>query len=92
MQQTPPTPRSRQQTTSVPARDVPPNRTFVLHLDADTELPRRVIGRVEHVASGRVTRVASVGELGTVIAEGLRQHVAGTEGESSQLAKGRKQW
>lgn len=39
---------------------LPPDRAFVLHLDARALPPRRMLGRVEHVASGRVAHVTSL--------------------------------
>jgi len=43
--------------------DLPPDRAFVLHLDARARLPRDLVGRVEHVTSGRVAHVTSLREL-----------------------------
>ena len=77
MQRKPTTPRSRQRTASGPALELPPDRAFVLHLDARAQPPRRVIGRVEHVTSGRVTHVTSLRELLAFLAEVLRQQAAG---------------
>jgi hypothetical protein len=56
---------------------LPPDRAFVLHLDARAQPPRRVIGRVEHVTSGRVTHVSSLRELLSFLADVLGQHPAG---------------
>jgi len=67
------TPRSRRRTSPGPAPELPPNRAFVLHLDARAQPPRRVIGRVEHVTSGRVTHVATLRELMNFLADVLRQ-------------------
>ena len=50
-----------------------PERAFVLHLDARARLPRRLLGRVEHVTSGRVARVSSLRELITLLAEVLAE-------------------
>jgi hypothetical protein len=77
MQRNPHTPRSHPRTTSGLALELPPDRAFVLHLDARAQLPRRVIGRVEHVTSGRVTHVTSLRELLAFLADVLRQQVAG---------------
>jgi hypothetical protein len=85
------TPRSHQRRTSGPALELPPERAFVLHLDARAQPPRRVIGRVEHVTSGRVTHVSSLRELLTFLADVLRQQVAATDGQPSQLSKERGQ-
>lgn len=56
---------------------MPPDRAFVLHLDARAQPPRRVIGRVEHITSGRVTHVSSLRELLSFLADVLDQHPAG---------------
>ena len=56
---------------------MPPDRAFVLHLDVRAEPPRRVIGRVEHVTSGRVTHVTSLRELMSFLADVLDQQAAG---------------
>jgi hypothetical protein len=40
-----------------------PDRAFVLHLDMHALPPRRMRGRVEHVASGRVAHITSLGGL-----------------------------
>jgi hypothetical protein len=77
MQRKPNTPRSPQPTTSGLVLELPPDRAFVLHLDARAQPPRRVIGRVEHVTSGRVTHVTSLRELLAFLADVLRQQVAG---------------
>jgi hypothetical protein len=68
-----------QQRTSRLALELPPDRAFVLHLDARALPPRRVVGRVEHVTSGRVAHVTSLRELLAFLADVLRQPVAGTE-------------
>ncbi len=49
-----------------------PDRAFVLHLDVRAQLPRRVVGRVEHVTSGQVARFTSLGELMAFMAKVLR--------------------
>jgi hypothetical protein len=77
MQRKPNTPRSHQRTAPGRALELPPDRAFVLHLDARAQPPRRVIGRVEHVTSGRVTHVTSLRELLAFLADVLRQPVAG---------------
>jgi hypothetical protein len=77
MQRKPNTPRSHQRTASRPALELSPNRAFVLQLDARAQPPRRVIGRVEHVTSGRVTHVTSLRELLIFLADVLRQQLAG---------------
>jgi hypothetical protein len=77
MQRKPNTPRSHQRTSSGPALELPPDRAFVLHLAARAQPPRRVIGRVEHITSGRVTHVSSLCELLSFLADVLAQHAAG---------------
>jgi len=57
-------PRSSERTTSKPtALELPPDRAFVLHLDAGAQPPRRVAGRVEHVTSGQVAHITSLRQL-----------------------------
>ena len=77
MQRKPNTPRSRQRTPHAElALELPPERAFVLHLDVRARPPRRMVGRVEHVTSGRATHVASLRELLAFLAEVLRQPMA----------------
>ena len=68
---------ARQQKTSGRSRSVPlelpPDRAFVLHLDVHACPPRRMLARVEHIASGRVTHVASVRGLLTFLIDVLRE-------------------
>ena len=52
--------------------ELPPDRTFVLHLDARAQPLRRLIGQLEHVTSGRKTHVTSVRELVAFLAQVLR--------------------
>jgi hypothetical protein len=73
MQRKPTTPRSQRPTTAGLALELPPDRAFVLQLDARAQPPGRVIGRVEHVTSGRVAHVASVHELLAFLADVLGQ-------------------
>jgi hypothetical protein len=61
---------------------LPPDRAFVLHLDARAKPPRRVVGRVEHVTSGRVAHVTSMRELLAFLADVLHQQVVRTERET----------
>jgi len=77
MQRKPTTPRSRQRRPAGLALELPPDRAFVLHLDARAQPPRRVTGRVEHVTSGRVTHITSLRELLAFFAEVLRQQATG---------------
>ena len=73
MQRKPTTARSGQRPTSGLAPELPPDRAFVVHLDARARPPRRVIGRVEHVTSGRVAHITSLRELLAFVADVLRQ-------------------
>jgi hypothetical protein len=57
--------------------ELPPDRAFVLHLDLRAQLPRRVIGRVEHVTSGQVAHVTGLRELMAFMATVLRNQVRG---------------
>jgi hypothetical protein len=43
--------------------ELPSNRAFVLHLDARARPPELTVGRVEHIASGRVGHFRSLDEL-----------------------------
>jgi hypothetical protein len=71
-------PRSAQRPTAQPATlELSPDRAFVVHLDARALPPRHVVGRVEHINSGRVARVASLRELATFMAKVLRTQVRG---------------
>ena len=77
MPRKPNTPRSRPRTPSTGlALELPPERAFVLHLDVRARPPRRMVGRVEHVTSGRATHVASLHELLAFLADVLRQPLA----------------
>jgi len=54
---------------------LPSDRAFVLHLDARARPPELTVGRVEHIASGRVGRFGSLDELvaflaGVLVARG----------------------
>lgn len=77
MQRKPNSPPSQRRAPSGLALELPPDRAFVLQLDARAQPPGRVIGRVEHVTSGRVTHVTSVHELLAFLADVLGQRVAG---------------
>jgi hypothetical protein len=52
-----------------------PDRAFVLQLDVRAHLPRRMVGRVEHITSGRVAHVTSLSQLMAFMATVLRDHV-----------------
>jgi hypothetical protein len=77
MQRKPNTPRTPRRTTAGRGLELPPERAFVLHLDARAQPPRRFVGRVEHVTSGRVAHVTSLPELLSFLADVLGQHAAG---------------
>jgi len=49
-----------------------PQRAFVLHLDARAQPPRRMLGRIEHVTSGRIARISSLSGLTTFLRDVLR--------------------
>ena len=87
MQRKPNTTRSHLRETSRLTLELPPDRAFVLHLDARAQPPRRVIGRVEHVTSGRVTRVTSLDELVAFLADVLAANGARRAEEPAQLPK-----
>jgi hypothetical protein len=59
------------------ALQLSPELAFVLHLDARARPPRRMLGRIEHVTTGRIARVGSLGELTTFLRDVLRE-VAGS--------------
>jgi hypothetical protein len=70
--------RPSRRTTSTPAApELPPDRAFVLHLDVRAQLPRRVVGRIEHVTSGQVAHVTCLRELVAFMAKVLRNHSRG---------------
>jgi len=52
--------------------ELPPDRAFVLHLDARTRPSQRLVGRIEHVTSGKVAHVASLRELVAFLTDVLR--------------------
>lgn len=81
MQQKRKIPRSSPPPIAKPARlELRPDRAFVLHLDVRAQLPRRVVGRVEHVTSGQVAHVTSLGELMAFMAKVLRNQARGERG------------
>jgi hypothetical protein len=59
------------------ALQLSPERAFVLHLDARAEPPRHMLGRIEHVTSGRVARITSLRGLTSFLADVL-QHRTGS--------------
>jgi hypothetical protein len=65
--------RSAQRPTPKPTTlELSPDRAFVVHLDTRALPLRHVVGRVEHITSGRVAHVASLRELATFLAKVLR--------------------
>ncbi len=82
-------PRSFAPPTVKPSRlELSPDRAFVLHLDVRAQLPRRVVGRVEHVTSGQVAHVTSLGELMAFMAKVLRNQVRGERGTTDPTEGG----
>jgi hypothetical protein len=69
---------------------LPPDRAFVLHLDVHACPPRRLLGRVEHIASGRVTHVTSVRGLLTFLIDVLRDEAQRTETSHPSETIGRR--
>ena len=73
--------RSSPTATVKPVRcELRPDRAFVVHLDVRAQLPRRMVGRVEHVTSGQVAYVTSLGELMLFMAKVLRNQVRAKRG------------
>jgi hypothetical protein len=74
------TSRSAQRTaSSIAPLELPPDRAFVLHLDAGAQPPRRVVGRVEHITSGRVAHITSLRGLVAFLTDVLRDEASVTE-------------
>jgi len=72
------TPRSAQRTASNSAPlELPPDRAFVLHLDAHARPSERLVGRIEHVTSGKVAHVTSLRELVAFLTDVLRDQAPG---------------
>jgi hypothetical protein len=81
MQQKRNIPRSSPSPTGKSARfELRPDRAFVLQLDVRAQLPRHVVGRVEHVTSGQAAYVTSLGELMAFMAKVLRNQDRGEPG------------
>jgi hypothetical protein len=57
--------------------ELPPDRAFVLHLDMRARPPRRVVGRIEHVTSGRIAHVDSLRALVAFLTDVLRDEAPG---------------
>ena len=80
MERTRKIPRSSQRATAKASTfELPPERVFVLHLDARAQPPRRVADRVEHVTSGQIAHVRSLRELLAFLAEVTRHQVRGSD-------------
>jgi hypothetical protein len=63
---------SAERTAASPAPlELPPDRAFVLHLDARARPSKQMVGRIEHVTSGKVAHVGSLRELVAFLAEVL---------------------
>ena len=73
-------PASPRATPNPAAFELPPDRAFVLQLATYARLPRRVVGRVEHVTSGQVAHVTCLRELVAFMAKVLRDQVRGERG------------
>jgi hypothetical protein len=74
-------PRSPRRTSSkLAALELPPDRAFVLQLDAGAQPPRRVAGRVEHVTSGQVAHITSLRQLAAFLAAVLQATPQGGKG------------
>jgi len=70
--------RSAERTASSPAPlELPADRAFVLHLDAHARPSERLVGRIEHVTSGKVAHVTSLRELVAFLAEVLGDEATG---------------
>ena len=84
MQQKRNIPRSAPPPTATPAQfELRPDRAFVLILDVRAQLPRRVVGRVEHVTSGQAAHVTCLSQLMTFMAEVLRSQARGERRRNS---------
>src|ERR1051325_7217161 len=87
-------PVAKRQRTSGSSRSVPlqlpPDRAFVLHLDVHACPPRRLLGRVEHIASGRVTHVTTMRGLLTFLIDVLRDEAPQTETSQPSETIGRR--
>jgi hypothetical protein len=74
--------RSSSHATRRPASfELPPDRAFVLQLDIRAHPPHRMLGRVEHVSSGRVAHVTSLRGLVAFLGEVLCTAVTGDSGD-----------
>jgi len=70
--------RSAERTASNPAPlELPADRAFVLHLDAHARPSERLVGRIEHVTSGKVAHVTSLRELVAFLTDVLRDQAPG---------------
>jgi hypothetical protein len=81
-------PRSSPRPTSrTPAFELPPERAFVLHLDASAQLPGQVLGWIEHVTTGRVAHITSLRELLIFLANVLHNRAGATGSRGTQLSE-----
>lgn len=71
--------------------ELPPDRAFVLHLDAHALPPRRMLARVEHVASGQVAHVTSLRGLVAFLRDVLRDGRSRDEANGLTETVGRRQ-
>jgi hypothetical protein len=69
---------------------LPPDGAFVLHLDARALPPRRMLGRVEHVVSGRVAHITSLGGLVAFLTDVLCDEAPRTEASGLSNTIGRR--
>ena len=67
-------------------RGLSPDRAFVLHLDMRARPPSHIVGRVEHITSGRVAHVTSVREFLAFVTEVLREQAACPQSKRRQGA------
>ena len=90
---------TRSRKSSVPQRGVdprsvplqlPPDRAFVLHLDAHALPPRRMRGRVEHVTTGRIAHFTSLGGLVAFLTDILCDEARRTEASGLSHTVGRR--
>ncbi len=83
MQRKPDSAESSSSGTEKPPRlELCPDRAFVLHLDRRARPPRHLVGRIEHVTSGRVARITSLRELLDFMAKVLDEGAAAAPCES----------
>ena len=83
MNRKPQTLRTHSLTPSRLTLELRPDRAFVVHLDASAQPPHQLLGRVEHITSGRVAHVSSLREpvafLARLLCERVQEPEAGGE-------------